>query len=365
MAVLAGLAARPLVAQASLTITGRVAKVLGADTVPVSGVPFTLHRVGRTAQGAIDSGTTGIDGRFRFRLPADTAALYLVSARYAGIEYFGDPIRAPGSDRAIVLVSDTSSTAPLLLGARHVIVRRPDASGSRAVLDLFTVRNDGPDTRVGRDADAPTWSMPLPRGATDPEVQQGEISGSAIHFRNDSLFLVAPVSPGRKSVMVSYLLPATVDRPTWLAPVDSFDLLVEEDGATVRGAGLVATAPVDLMGSTLRRWTAAPPEGPWGEVRFAGGATDSRGALIGLVVLLGAALTAGAALAFRKSGRKPRSDPTPMAGGVIDALARLDARHQGTRESGGEESWAAYQAERARLKAAAEAAALAGRRRRP
>jgi len=348
-----------------LTIAGRVARIEGTDTVPVPGVPFTLHRVGRTAQGAIDSGTTGRDGRFRFRLVGDTAALYLVSARFAGIEYFGDPLRAPGSNSALVLVSDTSSTAPVLLGARHVIIRRLDESGSRAVLDLFTVRNDGPDTRIGRDSASPTWWMPLPAGARDAEVQQGEVSGSAIQFRGDTLFLLAPISPGRKSVMVSYQLPAAVDRPRWIAPVDSFDLLVEEEGASVRGAGLMPTDSVTLMGSALRRWTAASPTGEWAEVQFAGGATARRGTLIWLIGLLAAALAGGAVVAFRKTGQAPSPKREPPPRDLIGELARMDARYAGARESVGEDEWAAYQAERARLKAAAEAAALAGRRPRP
>lgn len=322
------------------------------DTVPVPGVPLTLHHVGRTVQGAIDSGATGRDGRFRFRLVGDTAALYLVSARFAGIEYFGDPLRVPGSDRALVLVSDTSSTAPLLLGGRHVIVRRPDASGARAVLDLLSIRNDGPDTRVGRDSASPTWSLPLPAGALNAEVQEGEVSASAIQFRGDTLFLYAPVSPGRKNVMVSYLLPASADRPRWIAPVDSLDLLAEEDGVTVRGAGLAPADSVTLTGSSFRRWHAAPPSGEWGEMRFAAGLADQGAVLKWLIGLLALALMGGAVAAFRTPGRPAAPAPNAPPPDLVGELARLDARYLGNRESVGESEWAAYVAERARLKTA-------------
>lgn len=338
-----------------------MARVRGTDTVPVVGAPLTLHRVGRTVQGAVDSGSSGNDGRFRFRLTADTTSLYLVSASHDGIEYFGDPIRAPGTDQALVLVSDTSSTVPVSLSARHVIIRRPDPSGSRAVLDLLSIRNDGPETRVGADTLTPTWSVPLPAGATGAEIQEGDISPSAVRFHGDTLYLFAPIAPGRKNVMVGYLLPAAVDRPRWTAPGDSFDLLVEEEGASVRGAGLAPAEPVTLMGSALLRWTAAPPRGAIGEVRFAGGVTVRRRILTVLVGLLAVALAAGAAAAFGRVGRR-----TTHAGGappadLVGELARLDARFEGGRDAVGEVEWAAYQVERTRLKAAA----LARRRRRP
>lgn len=359
------LAAPPLAAQAPLHIAGRVVRVRGADTLPAAGVALTLHRIGRTAQGAVDSGTSAIDGGFRFRQRADTTALYLVSARYAGIEYFGEPLRAPGSDGTLVLVSDTSSTAPLSLGARHVMIRRPDDSGARAVLDLFSIQNDGPDTRVSVGGDTPTWSLLLPPGAADPEVEQGELSSAAIQFRGDTLFLLAPVSPGRKNVMIAYTLPPGVDRPRWTAPTDTFDVLVEEPGATVRGAGLAPADSVMMASTVLRRWTALKPDGPWAEVRFGGGATARRGVLALLIGLLAVAVVGGGALAFRRRGQpQPQRAPvTPPD--LIDALARLDAAFAGRRDAVSAAEWEAYRQERTRLKAAAEAATLARRRSRP
>ena len=340
-------------------------RVLDGDTLPVSGVSLTLHRIGRTAQGAIDSSTSATDGRFRFRRPADSTAIYLVSARYAGIEYFGELMRAPGSDRALVLVSDTSSTAPLSLGGRHIMIRRPDESGTRAVLDLFSIRNDGPYTRVSAGADAPTWSLLLPAGAADPEVEQGEVSGAAIRFSGDTLLLLAPVSPGQKNVMVSYTLPPGVDRPRWAAPTDTFDILVEEPGATVRGAGLAPADSVMMAETVLRRWTVQKPDGAWGEVRFSGGAAMRRTVLTVLTGLLALAVVVGAWLAFRRRGLRPSPAGPAVPADPIDALARLDARYAGRRDSVSVGEWEEYQRERTRLKAIAEAAALARRRPRP
>jgi hypothetical protein len=303
---------------------------------------------------------TGEDGRFRFRGTADTAAIYLVSAKFAGIEYFSEPLRAPGAGRISIAVSDTSSSAPVRLASRHVAIRPPDESGTRAVLDLFTIRNDGPDTRVGADTLSPAWRFVLPAGALQPEVPEGDVSPTAIRFVGDSIFVLAPIAPGQKNIMISYRLPVTVDRPSWVAPVDSFDLLVEEPGATVRGAGLTARAPVELMGSTLMRWTATPPTGGSGEVEFRSSAIGLSRALYWLVGAVAFLLLGGAGLAFRRARRSAGgARPVPQVD-LIEELARLDARYAGKREQVSVEEWTAYETERARLKSAALAGGRSG-----
>ena len=351
-AALAG-STSPLTGQLPLAISGQTTRIQGPDTVPVRGVPITLHRVSRTAQGAIDSTTTGDDGRFRFRADGDTSAIYLVSANYAGIEYFAEPVRVPGVEGIRIIVSDTSSTAPVRLGTRHLIIRPPDASGSRAILDLFSIRNDGAETRIGRDSLSPSWQIILPAGALQPEVQEGDVSPSAVRFRGDTVDVLAPIAPGVKNMMLSYRLPVGKDRPAWIAPADSFDVLVEEEGATVHGAGLEPAAPVELMGSTLRRWTASPPTGGSAEVEFAGGSAALGRLLYWLVGLVAVALATGAAWAFRRQSRNVAPAATPLPADLVDEIARLDARYAGSRDRVGEAEWAAYEAERARLKAAA------------
>ncbi|TFG42641.1 MAG: hypothetical protein E4H41_10620 [Gemmatimonadales bacterium] len=347
------LAPAPLAGQLPLSVSGQIVRLQGGDTTAMPGVTITLHRVSRTAQGAVDSIASSNDGTFRFRGAGDTTAIYLVSARYAGIEYFSEPIRAPGAGRIRIVVSDTSSSAPVRLGSRHVIIRPPDESGTRAVLDLFSIRNDGPDTRVGRDSLSPSWQVVLPSGALQPEVQEGDVSPTSIRFQGDSMFVLAPIAPGVKNVMVSYRLPVVVEHPTWVAPVDSFDLLVEEPGATVRGAGLASAAPVDLMGSTLRRWTAAPPTGGPGEVVFSGSSTLLGRALYWLVGIVGLLVLGGAGLAYRRVRGIGSVAVVSPEEDLVGALAQLDARYAGKRDQVAVEEWAAYEAERGRLKAAA------------
>jgi len=340
LALAAG-SAVPLAAQASIELAGRVVRLAGADSVPLPRVSVSAHRVGKTLQGVVDSALAGPGGTFRFRFSGDTAAIYLVSARFGGVEYFSEPVRAPGAAHLLVVVSDTSSTAPVSLSARHVIVSRPDPGGGRAILDLFTLRNSSTMTRVARDTMTPTWRVVLPEGALEPAVEEGDISGAAVAFRGDTLLLFAPVAPGLKRMMLSYHLPVAETRPRWTAPADSFDLLVEEADATVQGAGLVPVAPVTLMDRNLRRWSL------WTLV-----------GVVGVVVIIG-----GAAVLRRRPRPVParRDAPTDWIG----ELARLDARYAGRQQEVPVEEWAQYQAERTRLKEAAESAALARRRRSP
>jgi hypothetical protein len=161
--------------------------------------------------------------------------------------------------------------------------------------------------------------------------------------------------------MVSYRLPVDLEHPRWMAPVDSFDLLIEEAGATARGAGLAAAAPVELMGSTLKRWTAAPPTGGFGEADFGSNAMGSRTALYWLVGGAGLLLLGGAALAARRGRRAAGAIAATSRVDHIEELARLDAMYVGRQAQVSIEEWAAYEAERARLKSAA----LAGGRPRP
>src|SRR5512136_576823 len=67
---------------------GRVVRVARGDTLPVARQRVVLHHISREVQGPIDSALTDPRGHFAFRFKPDTAAVYLISARYAGVEYF-------------------------------------------------------------------------------------------------------------------------------------------------------------------------------------------------------------------------------------------------------------------------------------
>jgi hypothetical protein len=355
------LAVAPLGAQAPDRVAGRVMRVVGTDTLPASGVSVSLHRIGRTAQGVVDSARTPAHGRFGFRVRPDTTAVFLVSARYAGIEYFSGPAR-PGRDTALALiVSDTSSAVPLELSARHVIVGRPEADG-RPVLDLITLANRSDVTRVAPDTLTPTWSLRLPSGARNLEVEQGDLSPTAVEQRGDSVHVFAPIPPGRKHLMIGYRLPGDGDEFSWLAPADTFDLLLEEEGASVRGGGLVAAGPVDLSGKLLQRWTAAPPTPGTVVVRFGppGGADTT---LLTALVAATALVFAGLLLVLARRARAGSPAGVNVGPDPLEELVRLDAAYSNREGQVPEPEWSEYLRRRAALKAAAEAA-LATRHRR-
>lgn len=361
------LVAAPLAGQGMLTAAGRVVAFRGADTVGVPGVRVTLHAIGNASQGAVDSALSGPGGGFRFRRTGDTAVVYLLSARFAGIEYFGEPMRLPGAATVLLAVADTSSTAPVTVAARHVIIRRPDSTGARPVLDVFSIRNAGTVTRVAPDTTLPTATVLIPPGVLDARVEEGDLSGAAVEFRGDTLLVFAPLPPGTKDVMLAYRLPPGSRATAWQAPADSFDILTEEDrDVTASGAGLKPTAAVELLGVPLQRWSAIPPDSGTGTVQF--GSNSSPGtqqaALLALVTLLGLGVVVGSVAAFRRRQAVAPVQGTRRPDDPIEALARLDAQFAGRRGEVPDAEWTAYEAERARFKAAAEAALAGGSPRR-
>ena len=77
----------------------------------------------------------------------DTAALLLTSSRHDGIEYFSRPARAAAAARPdtglVILVADTSSSAPVTLAGRYLMIGRPEQGGRRGALDLHRAAEPG------------------------------------------------------------------------------------------------------------------------------------------------------------------------------------------------------------------------------
>ena len=93
-------------------------RVGAGDSIPAAGIRVVLHYIGRQRREPADSMVTDPRGRFRFRYPADTTALHILTARYAGIQYFADPLGSNPTrpdTNVTLLVHDTSSTARVVL----------------------------------------------------------------------------------------------------------------------------------------------------------------------------------------------------------------------------------------------------------
>jgi hypothetical protein len=360
--VLAVLAVAPQRLEAQLATVAAGQAVL-ADSAPLKGARILLHRVGRDRQGPVDSTLADARGRFRFRFRPDTSALYLLSVRYGGIEYFSTPVRTNPDrpDSALRLVAyDTSSTAPIAVEARHIVVPRPGESGARAILDLIILRNDGRLARVSPDLAHPAWTVTLPPGTGAMDVGESDLSPDAVVREGDTVKLTAPISPGQKQLSLQYAVLPPGGRLVFAvgsadAPVN---VLVEEDGARVSGGTLALADSQVIEGRRFRRWTGRAPAGGTVTVSFAGVAgRPSWRTLVALVFPVAAVLAFAAWRSVRRTGPPA---PARSHGELLDAIAALDARYAGREAETEPDEWQRYQAERAALKARLESALAPG-----
>jgi hypothetical protein len=329
----------------------------------VADVRVVLHRVGQSLQGPIDSTRSDRLGRFHFGFRPDTSAFYLVSGRYAGIEYFSAPLPTnptlPGTVVRVV-VYDTSSSAPVALEARHLVLTRPGEEGSRSVLDLIILRNRGRLTRVAPDTLHGSWGVPLPRGTTGIQVRESDVSAEGLRRIGDSLSITAALAPGEKQVTLQYEVPA--GQTEVALPVEAglpLNVLTEEPSVTVAGAGLTPTDSQVIQGRSFRRWTGTVPAPGVIRLHIPGLPRTPGWLLAALVGGLAVGLLGTGWLAFSARGA-PVQPVAPDA--LVDAIATLDARYLGRQDETPDTEWNRYETERARLKGALEASLAAGAR---
>ena len=288
-----------------------------SDSVPIARVMVVLHRVGQDVQGPVDSVESDASGRFRMRIRPDTSAIYLLSARYLGVDYFAPPLfrDAQHPDRNLLLmVYDTSSTIALTVSSRHLVVGAVDQSGSRAVADLILLENQGMVTRLAGDFTHPAWRMPLPRRALEIELGEGDFAMDAVVQRSDSLLLAASIPPGMRQLTLTYRIPGDVSR--FEIPIDrdlpSVVVLAEDSAMVVRG-GFVRRDTMTVAGRRFTTWDGALRGGEPLVLHFPAPSGRSTWVLPAMIALLAAGLV-GVGVA---TSRRP-----PAAG----CLARTSGR---------------------------------------
>ena len=236
---------------------GRVVRVVGHDTVAVSGARVTLHRVTATTPGPVDSVVSDGRGRFTFRIAPDSGVVYLVSAKWSGIEYFASPFAVhvePPAPTAIVVVSDTSSTIPVALVARHMIVSGAAPDGTRDVVDLFVLDNPGPQTRVATATTPATWQAKLPRFAMNVHGGNSDFAAESVRFADDQVALFAAIPPGQRDVEVDYQIPSKSARfEVPVAASAAISNIISPD-KRVRVLGAFTRSDTVIDGKPYARW---------------------------------------------------------------------------------------------------------------
>ncbi len=170
-----------------------------------------LHRMGPAGSSPLDSMRTDRAGSYHFTVTGrDTTAQYVVGVQYAGVAYLSGtagPGRWSSRELDAFSVFDTSATQPIVLSQRHLLIQPANPDGSIPVLELLVLANGGTRTRVGADSTRPTWRGRLLVGGFDLEVGEGDVTRDAITHAGDSISVFAPLTPGEKQIVLTYLLP--------------------------------------------------------------------------------------------------------------------------------------------------------------
>jgi hypothetical protein len=362
----------------SRRVTGRVLRPAADSMRGVEGSWVVLHRVAADHSGPLDSVRTSRDGGFsmRYTPTGSQEAIYFVSATHDGIAYFSPPLdTAHAVESAELAVFDTTSAAvPIHVRGHHIVVTAPENDGAREIVEVFELANDSTVTRVAA-GDVPVWSAPLPDGATNVRIGQGDLSEDAIRTEGGRIRVYAPLAPGIKQLSYAYRVgPGAF--PV-MRPVEGrgglLEVLLEEPNARATAPGLARVDPVSVESRTFNRFLAQEvAQGGVIRIEMPRAAFLSRRAwIVAVVALLAAAmmlllLRSNRRNVQRSIQRSPSAVPAPVVvDGPVQRLAReiaeLDARMESADDVSDDER-AAYARHRAELKTALASALDEARR---
>ena len=319
-------------------VAGRVSSPAVKTDIPVAGVMVTLHRVGTDSSGPVDSIRTDAAGRYalHYRRPLSDEGVYFAAAVYRGIAYFSTPLksqRATGEEGEITVFDTTSRAVELHVRGHHVVVSAPRVDGLRNIVEVWELSNDTTVTVMGRDSLTPVWNGALPARAENFAGGEGDVSPGALAARGNRVVLLAPFGPGVKQISYSYTLPPAAFPLT--VPLENptvvLEVLVEEPGAQVSGAGLRSMAAASTGGRTFKRFLGqdAPAAS---QVRITvpfsaeGTRTKVLIAVAGLIAVVMAGALARALLGRRAAPVNRVAPAVRESEGLVAAIAELDAR---------------------------------------
>ena len=247
-------------------MAGRVVRDTTQRPVPRQWV--VLHAMTRGGGGPVDSIRTDAGGRYAFRVArVNPDAVYVVSAQYAGIAHFSEPIVLAGrlsADFGALAVFDTTSAGPAVrLTLRYINIGAAREDGTHEVLEAIELQNPGPRTRVPADS-APVFRIRLPPGVVQFQIGESDVSAEAVSRRGDTVMVFAPISPGgSKQLTFAYTTPATMRelRVPTDHPTGEVLLLVADTTAPVTAAGLERLPVEELEGQRYARYRLTTPAG--------------------------------------------------------------------------------------------------------
>jgi hypothetical protein len=286
-------------------------------------------------------------GGYRFdEVEAVAGRLFFTTVEYQGVIFRSELAHVPADSSPLELpltIYETSFDASGLSVERlHVLIDFP-AKDLIRVLELWVLAN--PSDRVI----VSPLSIPLPPGAVNLTFEQGEL-GERFELTEQGFLDREPIPPGSgiDQLAFAFDLPAAARFEQQVQQqVQAVTVLVPAEGTRV--SGLEDRGVQDLGGLPMRNYIGGPLDpGELLSFRVSGAVGSSpamEGTLIGAAALVGAGLLT---VRWWTRGRPQGFSAPANAEQLIQAIARLDDQFER-----GEIAEAAYQRQRAALKARA------------
>ena len=293
-----------------------------------------LHRVSTFFTGEVDSVSVGLGGGFEFSIPAPSEPfgddVYFASIRYQGVLYFGGPVTEAADTVGTYLIHafPAVGAAPdtrLPVRIRNTFVERAESGTGWRVTDLFEIENRTRTTIIASENGA-SWSYTLPPGAVDFAVGQSDLASDAASFRGGRVHTSSPVPPGESVYLFRYSIPEDAFELPLEGATESMELLFREPAGELTVGGLAAVGPMDLEGSTFRRF-AGRELAPSVVTVEPGQALTPSSSIPLVAVLLALALTVAGSLVAMRARLRPARVESARRLALVE-IARLDEAWQ-------------------------------------
>ena len=253
-------------------LVGTVQMLTAGENASFEGLPVTLFgfRGSMTPQLVVTT-TVGSDNTFRFEnLSTEADALYSVSTEWQGVTYSSGVLgfsQGQNIITATLSVAATTEEDPGLRAARvHWFV--DFSAGQLAVAELIAITNPGDRAYIGqplagKEGVRAVIRWPLPPGATDIQVEGGEL-GKRFFVEQGSLVDTLPVPPGNdvRRLLFQYRLPIKGGRAMFVHPVGMpiafLNVFIADRGEKIEAPSrMVVGTPQDVGGVSFRSYLAS------------------------------------------------------------------------------------------------------------